>query len=361
MKKLLQNTLTNIIPISKEFEEKAQKHLDNLTKPKGSLGQLEDVAKRLYCIQGGQSTLRVDPAQMFTVAADHGIASENVSPYPQEVTRQMVHNFLSQGAAINVLCKQNNISLSVVDAGCVGGGFPAHAQLIDKRLGEGTKNFAREAAMSRELCIQALEHGIELAHEAAENDFACIGIGEMGITNTTSATALFCAYCKLDPKLIAGPGTGASPALIAHKAKVIESAFTLHTPTLQKGDAIDILATLGGFEIAVMTGIALGAAEKKCILMVDGFISTAAFVAAYALCPAVQDYTFFSHISAEPGYTHVLHALEKQGLRPAPLLQLQMRLGEGTGAALAIPLVRAAANIFNDMATFDSASVSGEL
>ncbi len=365
----LQNTIAHISPVNKELIPKAQAHLDNLTKPQGSLARLEDVAKRLYCIQDGPKKLCADPACMFTVAGDHGIVAEKVASFPQEVTRQMVQNILAGGAGISVLCKSNAIDLQVVDAGCVGGAFPPHSCLIDKRLGHGTKNFAKEPAMTHDTCIEALCHGIDIATEAAGKGYKILGIGEMGIGNTTPATALFCAYLDLAPKNITGPGAGASPEAIHHKALVIDKALALHGPILKKKTqkakeasehAIDILATVGGFEIAIMAGMALGAAKQRMILMVDGFISTAAFTAALHICPAVADYAILSHASAEPGYTHVIKALESKQCDALPLLHLGLRLGEGTGAALAVPLVRAAAAIFNDMATFSQAQVTGE-
>ncbi len=358
METLLTNTIARIYPVDKSLEQAATAHLDNLTKPQGSLARLEDVAKRVYCIQGGQQPLRVDPVRMFTVAGDHGVVEENISLFPQAVTRQMVLNFLQGGAGINVLCRTANITLSVVDAGCVGGPFAPHDKLIDKRLGEGTKNFAKEPAMDRATCIKALCYGIGLATDAMAEGYTTIGIGEMGIGNTTPATALFSHILSLSPQDVAGPGAGASLEGVQHKAAVVAKALQLHAPTLEKADGIDVLATLGGFEIAIMAGIALGAARSGMILMVDGFISTAAYVAARHICPHVDGYAILSHASAEPGYAHVLAALEKQGTKALPLLHLDLRLGEGTGAALAVPLMRSAVNIFNDMATFDSANVS---
>ncbi len=360
MENLLHTTIAQIIPVNAALQVQAQKHLDNLTKPQGSLGRLEDVAKRIYCIQGGKAPLRVDPVRMFTVAGDHGIIEEGIAIFPQEVTRQMVHNFLQGGAGINVLCRTANITLSVVDAGCVGGAYPPHESLIDRRLGEGTKNFAKEPAMTRETCIQALCHGIELANHAAQEGYTTIGIGEMGIGNTTSATALFSAILDLSAQVITGPGAGAPIKGVQHKAQVVQAALNLHAETLSKGDAIDILATLGGFEIATMAGIVLGAAKNKCIVMIDGFISTAAYVAAYNICPQLHGYAILSHTSAEPGYGHIIQALEKQGTEALPLLHLGLRLGEGTGAALAVPLLRASVNIYNEMATFAQAHMDNE-
>lgn len=333
---------------------KAQAHLDNLTKPPGSLGYLERIAAWLFCMQRGVTPLRVDPAIIFTVAGDHGVAMEGVSPFPQAVTRQMVLNFLHGGAGINALCRCAGVDLRVVDAGCMGGPFAPHDLLIDIRLGEGTANFTQGPAMSRETCLRALSEGMKLAAKAADMGYRCLGAGEMGIANTTSATALFCAFLGLEPESITGPGAGMNAQGIVHKVQVVRCALMCHAPVLRTHDPLDCLAALGGFEIAVMAGIMVGGARHGMAVLVDGFISTAAFVAARALCPAVTEYCFLSHASAEPGYAAVVASLE--GLRP--LLNLDLRLGEGTGAALAVPLLRAAAAIYNDMTTFAQAGVS---
>ncbi len=345
-----------IVPVDCGLTARAKAHLDNLTKPPGSLGRLEDAAARLYCIAEGRTPLRVDPAIMFTVAGDHGVAVEGVSVFPQEVTRQMVANFLRGGAAINVLCRAAGMDLRVVDAGCVGGAYAPHPLLIDVRCGDGTANFTRGPAMSVEVCRTALERGAAVAEAAAEQRYACVGVGEMGIANTTSATALYCALLHLDPEDVAGPGTGASPEMIRRKAQVVRRACTANAAALECGDPLEVLAALGGFEIAVMAGIMLGAARRRLPVLVDGFISTAAFAAARALCPAVQGCCFLSHASAEPGYAAVLRALDAE----RPLLDLGLRLGEGTGAALGLHLLRSAAAVFNDMATFAQAGVTGE-
>ena len=344
-----------ITPVDTALRPRAQARLDNLTKPQGSLGQLENVAARLFCLQKGQSPLAVDPVRMYTVAGDHGVAAEGVSPFPQAVTRQMVQNFLNGGAAINVLCKTAGIDLRVVDAGCAGGAFAAHPLLIDARMGEGTANFAQGPAMSRETCLQALLRGADLAAQAAAEGCRTLGVGEMGIANTTPATALYCAYLHLEPEVVAGPGAGSSPEKVRHKAQIVRKAFAANKTAWNGGDHVDLLAALGGFELAVMAGIMLGAARAGLTVLVDGFISTAAFVAARALCPAVEGYCFLSHASAEPGYAGVVKSLGSL----SPLLHLQLRLGEGTGAALAVPLLRAAAAVFNNMATFDQAGVTG--
>lgn len=344
----------DISPVESALRSAAQAHLDNLTKPQGSLGRLEEIATRLYCIAQGQVPLRVDPAAMFTVAGDHGVVAEKVTIFPQAVTRQMVQNFLQNGAGINVLSRAAGVDLHVVDAGCVGGPFASHPMLLDRRLGDGTANIALGPAMSRELCLQGLLQGAALADAAADAGKCCVGVGEMGIGNTTPATAVYCALLHLQPEVMTGPGAGADARMIQHKIQVIHRALAVNGAAIASGVPLDILAALGGFEIVTMAGIMLGAARRRMAVVVDGFISTAAYVAARALCPAVQGYAFLSHASAEPGYNAAIDALHTC----KPLLDLHLRLGEGTGAALAIPVLRASAAIFNEMATFDQAQVS---
>lgn len=349
----LENLYRAVIPVDRKLLPAAQARLDTLTKPQGSLGRLEELAARLFCIQEGKMPLRVAPGIMFTVAGDHGVAAEGVSPYPQIVTRQMVENFLQGGAAINVLCRTAGMDLCIVDAGCAGGPFPAHPLLRDARCGDGTANLRIQAAMTETQCQTALLRGAALAEEAAEKGFACLGIGEMGIANTTAATALYCALLGLAPEAATGPGAGANEEMIRRKENIIREALSLHQAILT--DPLRTLAALGGFEIAVMAGLALGAARRRMPILVDGFISTAAFTAACFLCPAVRGYGILTHCSAEPGYTAAVQTL---GV-PAPLLHLDMRLGEGTGAALGFSLLRSAAAIFNDMASFADAGISG--
>lgn len=348
---MLSMTIKNIQPVDKKYYQIAQSRLDSQTKPRGSLGTLEWLACRLVAIaQGGRPV--VDPARIYTCAGDHGIAAQNVSLFPQEVTRQMVQNFLDQGAAINVLAQTAGIDLKVVDTGCLGGPFPAHNSLLDRKIASGTKDFSQGPAMTKEQCVQALTNGIQLARDAAQEGIHVLGTGEMGIANTTAATALFCAYLGLDPVEITGPGTGLSVSGISHKIQVIQEVLKLHSPVISGQDPLDILTALGGFEIATLAGLILGSASLCLPVMVDGFISTSAYVTARALCPLVQDYAFFAHVSAEPGFKKILDTLEEK-----PLLDLGLRLGEGTGAALALFLLRSAANIYNDMATFAEAGV----
>ncbi|MBO4335438.1 MAG: nicotinate-nucleotide--dimethylbenzimidazole phosphoribosyltransferase [Desulfovibrio sp.] len=343
----------SIAPCERGLLDEAQAYLDRLTKPRGSLGRLEELAQRLFAMRGGQRPLRVSPAILFTIAADHGVAKKQVSAYPQEVTRQMVENFLQGGGAINALSREAGMNLCLVDAGCCGGPFAAHPLLLDRRIGDGTADISEGPAMSRAQAIEALRCGVTLAREAALDGCQCLAIGEMGIANTTSATALFSAYLDLDAELITGPGTGLSLEQIWHKISVIRKALRVNEQRC-RGDAIDILAALGGFEIAMMSGVILGSAIEQLPVLVDGFIATAAYVAARAIGPHVPEYAIVSHVSAEPGYSLILQRIGEE-----PLLALDLCLGEGTGCALAYPLVRAAAAIFNEMATFDSAGVTG--
>lgn len=352
---MLQSTIAQIRTLDRAYFQKAQAHLDSQTKPKGSLGVLEQVACRLVAMAGGEAP-KVDPARIYTCAGDHGVALQGVSLFPQEVTRQMVTNFVMNGAAINVLTRTAGVDLKVVDAGCMGGRFPDHPALVQCKVAPGTKDLSTEAAMSREDCLKALENGIELAKAAHRDGIVTLGTGEMGIANTTPATALFCACLDLAPADITGPGTGLGAEGVRHKITIIEKALALHAPTIAKADPIDILACLGGFEIATLAGMILGGASLGKPLVIDGFISSSAYVAARAICPLVAEYAFFSHASAEPGFAAVMKRLDA-----SPLLHLNMRLGEGTGAAMAVFILRSAANLYNEMATFSAAGVhSGE-
>lgn len=331
-----------------------QAHLDNLTKPRGSLGRLEELALKIRLIQG-RGPLALDPVHMYTFAGDHGVAAMGVSPYPREVTRQQVMNITAGGAAISVLCAANDIKLTAVDVGVAGGGFPENPILVQRKVAPGTANIAEGPAMTPEQCAQAFLTGADMAGRAAASGCRCVGSGEMGIGNTTPATALFCAYLGLEPRDVTGPGAGLNAQGVARKAAVIETALRANKATVESGDPFAILTALGGFEIAAMAGFMVAAAAHGMVVLVDGFICTAAYTAAWKMAPALEDYAVFCHASAERGYAAVT---EKLGQRP--LLHLDMRLGEGTGAAVALPALRAAAAIFNNMATFDSAGVTGK-
>lgn len=348
----LDATLEQIRPLEHKFMQMAQDHLDSQTKPRGSLGVLEQLACRMVAIAQGKKP-GADPARIYTCAGDHGVANQGVSLFPQAVTRQMVENFINNGAAINVLTRTSGVDLKVVDTGCLGGTFTENPNLVQLKIAPGTQDLSHGPAMTRAQCLLALENGIHLAKQAAQDGIVTLGTGEMGIANTTPATALFCAYLGLHPHEITGPGTGLSPAGVRHKAEVIEKAIRKHSTTIASNDPIDILAALGGFEIATLSGLLLGGASLGLQLVIDGFISCSAFVAARAICPLVAEYAFFAHASAEPGFPAIMRTLNAQ-----PLLHLGLCLGEGTGAALAIVLLRSAANIYNEMATFDAAGVT---
>lgn len=340
-------------PVDAALMLDAQKYLDSLTKPVGSLGRLEKLAARLYATGRGKMPIRVNPAVIYTVAGDHGVVCQNISPHPQAVTVQMMENYLNGGAAINALCRANRIVDRLVDAGSVTPPKGAPGSLISRRLGNGTADISNGPAMSRETCIAGLRAGFDIGRTAAANGQAIIGTGELGIGNSTVASALYCAFYNLSPLEMAGPGSGASGEMISRKARILEQALSANKEAAQSGDIMEILAALGGFELVVLTGLMLSCASESLPLVVDGYICTAAYAAASLLYPPLEDYAFLSHFSAEPAYGKVL-----PHLRNKPLLDLDLRLGEGTGTALAISLLRSAAAIFNEMATFESAGIS---
>lgn len=334
----------------------ARARLDRLTKPQGSLGRLEDLLVRLAGATGQVCPPLERPA-ILLAAADHGVAAEGVSAYPQAVTAQMVQNYLAGGAAINALAAAAGARLLVVDAG-VAGGLPA--ELPMRRLGirAGSGNIAREPAMSQAEAAAALLAGAALADELIEAGADLIALGEMGIANTTPAAALTSAFTGAPPARTVGRGTGVDDATLAHKISVVERSLARARAAGAAG-ALATLAELGGLEIAALAGATLGAAARRVPVLLDGYITTAAALAAAALAPAVRDHLLAGHCSAEPG--HAL-ALEHLGLSEAagagPLLRLDLRLGEGSGAALALPLVTAAARLMREMATFEQAGVS---
>jgi nicotinate-nucleotide--dimethylbenzimidazole phosphoribosyltransferase len=319
--------------------------IDHKTKPLGSLGALEKLATQIGLIQQ-RTSITIEQPTILIFAADHGVVAEGVSAYPQDVTWQMVENFLTEGAAINVLARQSDCALRVIDAG-VNHVFGARAGLIDRKLGPGTRNFAREPAMSAAECRAALEHGMA---QAAQLEGNVVGFGEMGIGNTTAAAALMHKLTGMPVSDCVGAGTGLSADGVRHKQRVIEAAVALHAGV---NEPLDVLATFGGFEIAMIAGAMLKAAERRMVLLIDGFIVTSALLVAARLQPAILDYCVFAHCSDEQGHARMLAALDAR-----PLLNLQLRLGEGTGCALALPLLRAAAAFVREMATFDSAQVS---
>jgi nicotinate-nucleotide--dimethylbenzimidazole phosphoribosyltransferase len=322
--------------------------IDTKTKPQGSLGVLEDVALRIGLIQ---QTLRptVRRPVIVVFAGDHGIAAQGVSPFPQAVTTQMVMNFLAGGAAINALSRAARVELEVVDAG-IATPVEQGAGLVVRSVGAGTRDFSLEAAMSADQLAQAMAAGAERVAYHAALGTNTIGFGEMGIANTSAAACLMSRFCGLPIEQCVGRGTGLDDAGLAHKRAVLAAALERHPLS---GDPLVTLATFGGFEIAMMTGAYLAAAQARMTIVVDGFIATAALLAAHALAPQVLDYCLFAHASDEAG-----HRLMLEHLRARPLLSLGLRLGEGTGTALAIPLVRSAAAFLSEMASFESAGVS---
>jgi len=326
--------------------------INHKTKPLGSLGVLEQLAVQLGLIQQSIAP-KLNCPTMLVFAGDHGIAHENVSPYPQAVTAQMVLNFLQGGAAINVFAKQNNMQLKVIDSG-VNYQFLPHADLIDAKAGMGTRNFLHESGMSLADCEAAVKRGAQIVNN--EIDLGCnvFGFGEMGIANTSSASCLMSVLCNLPIEECIGRGTGLDDAGLAHKQQVLSKALAHHN--LNSDDALQVLATFGGFEIAMMAGAMLQAAEKNCVLLIDGFITTAALLVAAKLQPNILHYCIFTHCSDESGHQKMLAYLNAK-----PLLNIGLRLGEGTGAALAYPLVLAAANFLNEMASFESAQVSQKI
>ncbi|HJV84602.1 MAG TPA: nicotinate-nucleotide--dimethylbenzimidazole phosphoribosyltransferase [Noviherbaspirillum sp.] len=320
--------------------------INNKTKPLGSLGMLETIAKQIGMIQQTVCPTIHRPS-ILVFAGDHGVVAENVSAFPQSVTWQMVENFLAQGAAINVFANQNDCALHVIDAG-VNHDFGARDGLIDRKVGPGTRNFTQATAMDKEECALAMKRGISLVDDLDAN---VIGFGEMGIGNTSSAAAIMHKLTGVPVAECVGAGAGLSSDGVAHKKNVIERAVERHASV---SDPLDVLAGFGGFEIAMMTGAMLRAAERRMVLLIDGFIVSSALLVAARLQPAILDYCVFSHCSDERGHQQMLAHL---GARP--LLTLGLRLGEGSGCALALPLLRAATSFLNEMATFESAQVSG--
>jgi nicotinate-nucleotide--dimethylbenzimidazole phosphoribosyltransferase len=326
-----------------------QRKIDSKTKPLGALGLLETIALQIGLIQETLTPQLIEPT-MLVFAGDHGIAESGVSPYPQAVTAQMVLNFLNGGAAINVFCKQNGVKLRVVDAG-VNHIFAPHAHLINAKIAMGTANYLIEAAMSLEQCEQALTIGADIANKEIALGCNVMAFGEMGIGNTSSASCLMSVLCNLPIRQCVGRGTGLDDAGVLRKTTLLAQAISHHN--LNGNDPMKALQTFGGFEIAMMAGAMMGAAEKKTILLIDGFIASAALLVASKLQPNILEYCVFAHCSDERAHKQMLNYLGAK-----PLLGMGLRLGEGTGSALAYPLLEAAVNFLNEMASFESAGVS---
>lgn len=350
--KLLKATLENIKPVDRNWITVARKRLDNLTKPPGSLGRLEEFAERLVAIME-------DPLPplckkvIFTFAGDHGVVDEGVSAYPREVTVQMVHNFLAGGAGINVLARHAGARVVIIDMG-VNHDFGKISGLVDAKVVKGTRNFAKGPAMTRGEAIKSIEAGIRLAGRFAKKGFTLFGTGDMGIGNTTPSSAIASVLTGKSAAQVTGKGTGITGSSLERKIKIIEDAIRLNAP--DPNDALDVLSKVGGAEIGGIAGLVLGAAANRVPVVIDGFISTAGALIAYALHPAAADYMFASHKSVEAGH---LAMLEKMGL--PPMIDLGLRLGEGTGAALAMGLIEAGLKIYREMTTFGEAGVSDEI
>ena len=330
------------------FDEQIQHAIDTKTKPLGSLGKLEDVAFQIAKIQQTLTPQLVSPS-ILTFAGDHGAANAGVSAYPQEVTFQMVMNFLQGGAAINVFCQQNDIALQVVDAG-VNFDFEDAPGLINAKIAHGTANYLEASAMSAAQLAACLEKSAEIVADVASGGCNIIGFGEMGIGNTASASLIMSAICSLPIERCVGRGTGLDDAGLGRKLGLLTEAQAMHG---EMSDPHQILQTFGGFEVAQICGAMLAAKEHGMIIMVDGFIATAAYLVANAIDPTIHDNAIFCHTSNESG-----HQLMLDHLQADPLVNLGMRLGEGTGCAVAYPLIKSAVAFLNDMASFESAGVS---
>ncbi len=341
---------TQIPPLDEAAMGAAQARQDGLTKPQGSLGRLEALSIQLAGITG-QPRPRVDRKAVIVLAGDHGIAAEGVSAYPSEVTAQMVLNFLRGGAAVNVLARQAGARVVIADVG-VAGNLPEHPDLLNRKIAPGTANFAQGPAMTREQAIRSLEVGLEIVTNEVAKGLDLVATGEMGIGNTTPASAITAIYTGLPVEQVTGRGTGVDDAGLALKIETIERALAFHQP--DPADPLGVLSTVGGFEIGAIAGVCLGAAVHRLPVLVDGFISAAGALIAAALCPSVKPFLIASHLSVEQG-----HAALWRTLGLTPLLDMDLRLGEGTGAVLAMHLVEAACRILSEMATFDDAGISG--
>jgi len=347
--KLLNRCLNNIAPIDRSIKKKITARLDSLTKPKGSLGRLEETALK-YCLSSGSTNPPPCRKRLICFAGDHGVADEGVSAYPREVTAQMVSNIVKGGSAVGVLSRHTNTELVVVDIG-VNADLNDIKDILHKKIRMGTSNITHGPAMSLTDTIKALETGIALANEAKKDGVTLLGTGDMGIANTTSSSVLCSALLKLPPEKITGAGTGVSGKALLKKINVVKKALKVNAERL-KGP-LNIMSALGGFEIAGICGLILGGAANRIPVVVDGFISSAAAVCALKMNKNIKDHLFFGHLSGEKGHRIVL---EKLGVKP--LLELDMRLGEGTGAVLAMSIVEAGLKIYREMATFSSAEVS---
>ena len=333
-----------------ELEKRVIEHLNDLTKPQGSLGRLEEFALH-YCLCRGTADAAIKQMNLYTFAGDHGITEEEITPYPSEVTSQMVLNMAHGGAAVSVMCAKAGIEYAVVDIG-VKGDFSDMPGLIIRKAGRGTKNFKVEPAMSIDECEKAINIGFSLG---ADSQSDLVGTGDMGIGNTSSASALYSLLLDVDAVVTVGAGTGSTGDMLEKKKAVVSEGVTRHKKDWD-GSPFDALCRVGGFEIAGMVGLIFGCASKHVPVVIDGFIASAAALVAMRMNPAVKGYLFFSHVSAEAFHKSYI---EKEDIKP--IVSLGMRLGEGTGAVLAMQIIVQAMECYNKMATFSSANVSGKV
>jgi nicotinate-nucleotide--dimethylbenzimidazole phosphoribosyltransferase len=345
---MFKHTLSQIKPVSGAWLTRARKRLDSLTKPRGSLGRLEEIAARVVAIREEERP-SITKKEVFVFVGDHGVVSEGVSAYPQEVTLMMVKNFLAGGAGINVLARCAGANVSVIDIG-MKQDLEGARGLIKKNVRRGTENIAAGPAMTCEEAEKAIGVGIEMADKACDRGAIMIATGEMGIGNTTPASALLSALLPAEAADVTGRGTGLDVDALRHKVKVIEQALNINRASFH--EPISVLAAVGGMEIAGICGLCLGGAARRLIVVVDGFISSAGALVAMRLSQAVKDYLFFSHKSSEKGHNTFF---EREGLHP--ILDLDLRLGEGTGAALAMQIIESATRIYNEMATFEEVGI----
>ena len=347
--KLIDKSIASIKPLNDVVFEQANERLANQARPAGSLGMLEPASARLAAIFGTLD-VRLDNKVIVTCAGDHGVTDEGVSLFPQEVTAQMVFNFVNQGASINVLAKHAGARVKVADLG-VNFDFDPALPIFHKKVGKGTQNFARVPAMRREDAVKSVEAGIEIINELlAEGPVDMLGTGDMGIGNTTPSSAVIAAFSGIAVEKLTGRGTGIGDAALANKIRVVEQALAVHQPDPE--DPLDVLAKIGGFEIGGLAGLVIGAAAAGIPVVCDGFIATAGALIGCELAPAAKAYLFASHRSVEVG-----HRFMHERLGVEPLLDLQFRLGEGTGAAVAMELLDAATRVLCDIKTFEEVAI----
>ena len=342
----------HIEPIDRKLFKAASARLDSLTKPQGSLGRLEEFARRIVAITGSEMPLPFDRKALFIFSGDHGVTEEGVSAYPKEVTAQMVLNLLQGGAAINVLARHAGADVVVIDIG-VDSKLDDHPALIRRKIVSGTRNIRKGPAMTREEALRTIETGIEVAYRYADSGYSLFGTGDMGIGNTTPSSAIASVMTGTPAAEVTGYGAGIDDDVLAHKIRVINDAIAVNRPN--PSDPVGVLAAIGGAELGGIAGFILGAAKRRNPVVEDGLISTAGAIIAYGINRSSAGYMFAAHNSVEPGQGIML---ETMGLEP--ILDLGLRLGEGTGAALAMPLIEAGVKIYRKMATFEEAGVDGK-